>query len=127
MMNLKMMKPTKNQLFIGVAILAVILTGVVFFTSSRFNFSNGLLLKIGGNMSADEIAKKSIDYLNKSILQEGQTAELVSSSEESGVVKIKIKIGGNTYDSYATKDGKLLFPEAFNLEVNPQDTAIQSN
>ena len=126
-MNLKMMKPTKNQLFIGVAILAVILTGVVFFTSSRFNFSNGLPLKFGGNMSADAIAKKSIDYLNKSILQEGQTAELVSSSEESGVVKIKIKIGGNTYDSYATKDGKLLFPEAFNLEANPQDTAIQSN
>jgi len=126
-MNLKMMKPTKNQLFIGVAILAVILTGVVFFSGSRFNFSNGLPLKIGSNMSADEIAKKSIDYLNKSILQEGQTAELVSSSEESGVVKIKIKIGGNTYDSYATKDGKLLFPEAFNLEANPQDTAIQSN
>src|SRR5207237_387072 len=79
-------------------------------------------------MSKDAIAKQSVDYLNKSVLQQGQTAELVSASEESGVIKLKIKIGDKTYDSYATKDGKLLFPEAFTIDAKAtaQNTSSQT-
>lgn len=110
-----MFKPTKNHILLGVAVLAVLLTGILVFANSTLSQSNVLsFLKFSGPYSSEAIAKKSIDYLNSSVLQ-GQTAELVEASEESGVVKMKIKIGDNAYDSYATKDGKLLFPEAFAL------------
>ncbi len=109
-----MSKLNKNSILIGIAVLAIVVTGVLI--SSKSNSNNILsFLKLSPGMSADAVAKKSIDYLNKSVLQKGQTASLASDSEESGIVKMKIKIGANTYDSYATKDGKLLFPEAFDL------------
>ncbi len=114
-------KLNKNSILIGIAVLAIIVTGVLI--SSKSNSNNILsFLKLSPGMSADAVSKKSIDYLNKSVLQKGQTASLVSDSEESGVIKMKIKIGNNTYDSYATKDGKFLFPEAFTIDakaVNP--------
>ncbi len=125
---MRMFKPNKNQILIGLAAIAVIVTGVLISANSNPLLREKLsFLKLNLGMSSDTIAKKSIDYLNKSVLQQGQTAELVSVSEESGVVKMKIKIGTNTYDSYASKDGKLLFPEAFALDgkttaQTPQNT-----
>lgn len=70
------------------------------------------------------VANKAADYLNTSILKGGQTATVTSASMENGLVKIKMAIGSNSYDMYATTDGKLLFPEAFNLEgANANATA----
>ena len=115
-----MFKPNKNQILIGVAALAIIITGVLVFANSNPGSGN-VLSALGIGISKETVAKKSIDYLNTSVLQEGQTASLDSVSLESGVIKMKIKIttesGSNVYDSYATRDGKLLFPEAFTLET----------
>ena len=69
-----------------------------------------------GETSKKSIAEKSIKYLNESVLQEGQTATLISFSEESGLIKIKIRIADRDYDSYVSEDGKLFFPEALNME-----------
>jgi hypothetical protein len=57
-------KLNKNQILIGVAVLAIIVTAVL--VSSKSN-SNSILsfLKLNTGMSVDEISKKSIDYLNK--------------------------------------------------------------
>jgi hypothetical protein len=114
-------KPNKNQLLIGLAILGIIVAGVVAYS----NLGGGLFMNLGFSQSAETIAKNSVDYLNKSVLQQGQTATLVSYSEESGVIKMKLQIGTSSYDSYATKDGKLLFPEAFN--VAGSSTASNTN
>ncbi len=123
-------KLNKNQILVGVAVLAIIVTGVLISSNSNTGSNNILsFFKLNFGMSADAVAKKSIDYLNKSVLQKGQTAQLVSTSEESGVIKMKIKIGTNTYDSYATKDGRFLFPEAFTVNVvtNKQTTQNTQN
>lgn len=109
---IKMFKPNKNQILLGVAIAAIVVTVALV---SLKSVPGNVLSFLTPAASPDVIAKKSVDYLNKSVLQQGQTAELVSFSEESGVVKMKIKIGATTYDSYATRDGKFLFPEAFTL------------
>ncbi len=107
-------KPTKNQVVVGAAVLVILVIGVLAYSKTvvenPFSFLN-----LGSFQSGDAIAKNAVAYLNKSVLQQGQTAELVSSSEVSGVIKMQLKIGGSNYDSYATKDGKLLFPEAFTL------------
>ncbi len=71
-------------------------------------------------ISSEDLAQKAIDYINENMLSEGLTASLVSVVEESGLYKIHIKIGEEEYDSYVSKDGKLLFPSGFiKLEEAP--------
>jgi len=111
--NLSKIKLDKNLILVVVTVSVIIATGVLIFSN--------------GNSSTKIIAEKSVDYLNKNILQQGQTATLESFSEESGVIKISIKIGGNSYSSYTTKDGKLFFPEALNLDSKPANSTDQNN
>ena len=99
----------QNYILIAVALIVIVVGGYLAF--GQGSLSNILSFKQG--LSKDEIAKKSIDYLNNNILKGQSTATLVSTSEDSGLIKIKIKIGSNEFDSYATKDGKFLFPQAF--------------
>ncbi|MSU54213.1 MAG: hypothetical protein EXS48_00025 [Candidatus Staskawiczbacteria bacterium] len=108
----KLSKLNKNTVLIVVAVIAILVTGV--FVSNKPLSSQVIsFFKVGG--SRDAIAKKSVDYLNSSVLKDGQTAIIKSVSEESGLVKLEIQIGNSNYTSYATKDGKLLFPEAFTM------------
>ena len=98
------MNINKNALFIGLAVLAILVTGVLIYANSSGNPALAFLQL--NTLSKDAVAKKAIDYLNTNVL-EGQTAELGVVSVESGVIKMEVKIGGTSYDSYATKDGKL--------------------
>ncbi len=99
----------KNTLPIGAAVAGVIITGVLIFASSGSGLSLPNLT-LGFGMSKDQIAKKAVDYINNNGLS-SETVSLASASEESGLVKIKIKIGAKEFDSYVTKDGKFLFPQ----------------
>lgn len=117
----------RNTLLAGIAVVAIVIVGVLILT----NGSSGQFLDkiknfggIFGGVSKDDLAKKGIDYINNSILS-GQTASLVNSSEESGVVKMRISIGGQEFDSYISKDGKLLFPEAIKIEDKATDKTAQ--
>jgi len=61
-------------------------------------------------LSPREAAQIAIDYINNNLLEEGETASLVSITEKSGLYKIQLKINNQEYPSYVTKDGKFLFP-----------------
>lgn len=67
------------------------------------------------NLSSDEIGQKVINYINEKFLQGDTKANLVSVEDKGSVYALVLEIGGKEYTSYATKDGNLLFPEAFNL------------
>lgn len=99
----------RNALLIGAAVVGVIITGVLIFASSSSNFSLSNLT-LGFGTSNEQIAKKAVDYINSNGLS-SETVSLVSASEESGLIKIKIKIGDKEFDSYVSKDGKFLFPQ----------------
>lgn len=107
----------KNHLFLGLAVLAVIIAGVLLV--GKTSFSNMLPSLNPFNASAEAVAQKSIDYLNENMLAEGQTASVGGVSKESGIIKINVVIGDKNYDSYVTADGKLFFPEGFNIETPP--------
>lgn len=102
----------QNLILVVIAVSAVIATGVLIFSDS--------------NPSSKVIVERSIDYLNKSVLQQGMTATLVSFSEESGVVKINLKIDSKDYTSYVTKNGKLFFPEALTINVKESEATGQN-
>lgn len=107
-------KISKDKILIGLAVLAVIITAVLIYGNvTKTNVLSWVNISLP--MSKDAVAKKSVDYLNANVLQEGQKAELGEVTQQNGVIKVQIKIGSSTYDSYATKDGKLFFPEAFDI------------
>jgi len=112
----KMMgKLNKDSISVVIAVVAIAVVGLLVFAGSNPTLNKVLSsLNLNVGMSSEDIAKQSIDHLNKNVLK-GQTATLISYSQESGLVKITLKIGEATYDSYATRDGKLLFPEALKI------------
>jgi len=70
-----------------------------------------------GALSSNEAANQVVEFINKNLLVEGATASLVETNEENGLYKIKFDIKddkGNEnkgIEVFASKDGKLLFPE----------------
>ena len=83
--------------------------------------SGGTLFNGFGANKAEEVTQKALDFISKNML-DGAEAVLVSVSEESGVYKFKMKIDGEEYDSYLTKDGKILFPSGISLAEPEEST-----
>jgi len=105
-------KMDRNTLVAGIAIVGILVVGGLIYANSNPNILASLNIFGASN---DQLAKKAIDYINNNDLTQS-TASLVSVSEESGLVKIEIEIGGDKFDSYVTKDGKLLFPQVIKME-----------
>ena len=114
---------TKNQILTGVAIIAILITGFLIYS----NQNPGKFILPGLGLSDKALAEKGIDYLNKNVLSGQSQATLENLSRESGLVKMKIKIDSSKYDTYITRDGRLLFPQAFNLEPKKDEKTGQDN
>lgn len=119
----KMLEPhkmrfNKNFIIIAIAVAVVIITGVLIFINS----SSGGMFSFSP-VSRQEAVDNAIDYLNNNLLQ-GQKATASNITEESGIIKFKVNIDTNSYDSYITKDGKLFFPQAY-LLTGPSNSGVQ--
>lgn len=77
-------------------------------------FRGGWMLK--GSLSADKAADKAINFINTNVLSTGQKATLKSVEDNGQLYKMKITVSNVEYDSYITKDGKLLFPSVIDME-----------
>ena len=73
-----------------------------------------------GSQKAEETVQKAIDFISENML-DGAEAVLVSVSEKNGVYSFKMKIDDQEYDSYITKDGKILFPSGISLAESEED------
>jgi len=109
----------KNLIVFVIALALLVVAGTFVFMNQRKakeSITEGVL-------SPQQIAEKAINFLNQNKqrfgLPEGITASLINVVEEDGVYKIHLKIGEEEYDSYVTKGGKLLFPQAIDLEEAP--------
>jgi hypothetical protein len=59
--------------------------------------------------------KKAMDFINEMLKTQGQSANLLSWTEEGGIYKIDLKVGDQQFQSFVTKDGRYLFPYAIDL------------
>jgi len=109
-MCVEYVKNNRNIVLIGVAVVAIVITVILIFANTNTGFALPNIL----GMSDKKIAQSAVDYINTSGLST-TPATLVKVSGASGLIKVTIKIGTNTFDSYVTKDGKLLFPQAFTI------------
>jgi len=107
-MNKKLLK---NLVPLTIAAAAVIITGVIIFINQSEDNKGG-----ESELTKEQISEKALNYINTELLRERTSASLLELSEESGLVKLKIDVGNQVIDTYATKDGKLWFPQAFNLD-----------
>lgn len=114
-------KNNRNVVLIGVAVVAVVITGILILA----NNTSFALPNILGT-SDSKIAQKAIDYINNSGLS-STPVTLVKVGEASGLIKVTIKVGTNTFDSYVTKDGKLLFPQAYTMTATKTAPSAAAN
>lgn len=94
--------------------------GILLVISLYFNFSDG---PSADTISIDKAADMAVNYINDNLLQPGTTATLEGKSDEGNLYNLKMNIGGQEYDSYVTKDGKLLFPSSVDLTAQPTQPA----
>lgn len=100
---------------IATGALAIILIISIFTAGFGLNSS-----KSSGKLSADEVSKKSTEYINKYLLQGQGTVTVDSIRESNGMYVMELNVNGQKVDSYATKDGQLLFPQAIDLTQAPK-------
>ena len=81
--------------------------------------TNGFGLKqVLFKVPSEELANKTIDFINENLLQPGTTASLVETDckERPGLCKLTLNINEANFDSYISADGEILFPEAIEME-----------
>lgn len=82
-------------------------------------FTNGFRIGFG----KDSVGKDVETYLNDYLLAgQGVTATVKDVTEEKGLYKISLDVGGKVFDSYVTKDGSLLFPSVVDMTQKPDLT-----
>ncbi len=96
-----------KMLFMCGAIFLVAIGSIIYFVNPQ-------IFKNQKSLSTEQVKARLEDYLNKSI--PGATASLKSIVEEGDFYKVVLKVQEQEYTSYASKDGKLLFPQAIDLD-----------
>jgi len=99
---------------LSTAVLVILFIGSIFIDKSSL-FSTSI--------TGNAVAEQTIEYLNKNILQGQAAATVTKITESNGLYNIKLNINGKEIDSYATKDGKLLFPQAIDLTAAPETSS----
>ena len=106
----------KNLIAIAIVIAGVLIAGTIFY----INREKGE--KITGFLTAQQAAEKTINFINQYLVEKGMVVSLLNVTEERGLYKISFKAGQEQYDSYVTKDGKLLFFQGIDMERGVSET-----
>ena len=100
-------QPKKGYIWqISAAVLAVLLVVSVF--TGGFSFLKG--------SSKDEVGTKVKDFINTQLLDGSQRVDVTSVESKNGVYEVKVQLGTQSIDGYATKDGTLFFPQALPMD-----------
>lgn len=111
------LKQKKTLIAIGVIVLVLVVLGVITsLTMLKENSKKNTASKPGKTISAEEAKVKAEDFVNKYLMQAGSKATIKDITSEYGLYKLSIDITSDVVESYITKDGKLFFPQALNIE-----------
>ena len=101
----------KNILSVAIVIAGLIIAGTIIYVNPQSQREEDINV-----LSVEESELKVMDFINNIMLQGQMTASFSSISEEYGLYKVDILLEGRPYSSYMTKDGKMFFPEAVNID-----------
>lgn len=77
------------------------------------------------SITAEQASEKTVAYIN-SALQGQAVAKIISINESSGLYSMDIDVGGKKYNSFITRDGRVLFPSGIMIDENPNSGANQN-
>lgn len=118
-------KKNLSTLFIVIAVLAIL--GLITALSLRTEKAETSANKPGKSISIEEASTKADEFINKFLMEGGRTAKVKEVVSEYGLYKLSIDITSDVVESYLTKDGKLFFPQALNIdEITSESSAPQS-
>jgi len=109
-----------NKIIIAIAIIiaGVLIAGGVAYTKfSKCSSASGESLTQGKVLPKEEIAEKTINFINETLLKGQKTASLIDIIEENKLYKIKFSIDEQEIESYVTLDGKFLFPKEAAIDL----------
>ena len=111
-----MNKKITNIVIPLIVLVCGVLIGVIISQQSFFAENLSILNK--DILSSEKAGEMALNYINQNILKDsGLTASLIEEPVvKNGVYELKLKIEDSEFNSYLTKDGGLLFPEAIALE-----------
>lgn len=120
-MNLFKKKEEKEEKLLKKNFSWQIATGVLLVLLIGSIFTNGFGIgQLFLNQADQKIAQKAVDFINSNLLEPGSAADLVEESADCrknvSLCKFTLDIGGNTYDSYVSSNGEILFPDAVNIK-----------
>jgi len=75
------------------------------------------------DLNQTEAKTKAETFINTYLMQSGSKATIKEITTEYGLYKLKIDIVSDVVESYLSKDGKLFFPQALNIEETAQQAA----
>lgn len=102
-------------------LLALVLTIAITLSGCSSNLNAAFQKKL----SPDEAKVKAETYINENLMTAGSKATIDKVVEENGLYKMSVNVGGGQIiDSYMTKDGTKLFPQA--LELTPATTTPET-
>lgn len=101
---------------LSIIIAGILIAGAFFY----LDWSKGKIL------SSQEVTERVMKFIKENV-SGGETASLISIIQEGDIYKIKLQVNGQEYDSYASRDGKLLFPTAYNLEATSTEENQSEN
>jgi len=79
------------------------------------------------NLSGKDAAQKAIDYINAKVLTGADKATIDGKIvSESGLYKFNVKVASDSFPSYVSKDGKLLFPQVMQIEDVSSTTPVDN-
>lgn len=82
---------------------------------------------VGGsnNINEAEAKTKAEAFINNNLIppDSDQKATAEEVSEENGIFKVSINLGGQKIESYITKDGKTFFPQGMEVKENDEDSS----
>jgi len=100
-----------------IIILIVLVVGIFFFAFFPGQRTGDDVSEVG----RDRIGEMAIAFISENLMGPEESIELVDVSEGSGTYILTIKVShpgmeeGETFDIYATKDGKYLFPMSYSM------------
>jgi len=105
---------------------AFLLALVLTFAFTLSGCSSNLNATFAKKLSADEAKAKAETYINENLMANGSKATIDKVVEENGLYKMSVNVGGGQIiDSYMTKDGSKLFPQALELKA-PEKAATDT-
>lgn len=104
----RLMKSTTFTKIVLPIILVVVLAIIGYATFNKPSTTSGK------NLSPEEAKVKTEEFINTYLMAQGSKATIEEITEELGLYKLKVNIGGeNTVDSYIDKGLNIFFPQAF--------------